>query len=177
MGALRILQRVSQDSLWEESLVSWLSHYFRIVRIEHQRLNFCHGIVHAIVFHEDLSGIQWGERCVERKVQLSLVSCLTIYKSRKLLAVAIAELYLETSAVCLQYFLTRRCHGSGWLDRSQAPTCPSRTWMWSDVRIASLRISSYWLSGSEIIILLKSWSNYKGTENQTLSQIYLVMFC
>lgn len=46
-----------------------------------------------------------------------------------------------------------------------------------DVRIASLRISSYWLSGSEIIILLKSCINYKGTENQTLSQIYLVMFC
>ena len=44
-------------------------------------------------------------------------------------------------------------------------------------RIASLRISSYWLSGSENIILLKSWINYKGTENQTLSQIYLVMFC
>lgn len=46
-----------------------------------------------------------------------------------------------------------------------------------DVRIASLRISSYWLSGSENVILFKSGINYKGTENQTLSQIYLVMFC
>ena len=41
------------------------------------------------------------------KVQLSLVSCLTIHKSRKLLAVAIAELYLETSAVCLPFHGTK----------------------------------------------------------------------
>ena len=46
-----------------------------------------------------------------------------------------------------------------------------------DVRIASLRISSYWLSGSEIIILLMSCINYKGAGNQALSQIYLVVFC
>ena len=38
-----------------------------------------------------------------------------------------------------------------------------------DVWIASLRISSYWLSGSENIILLKSGINYKGTEIQALS--------
>ena len=36
---------------------------------EHQRLNFCHRIVHTIVFHEDLGGIHGGERCVERKIQ------------------------------------------------------------------------------------------------------------
>ena len=58
--------------------------------IEYQTwVNFCHGIVHAIVFYEDLGGIQGGERCVERKVQLSLVSYLTIDKSRKLLTVAV----------------------------------------------------------------------------------------
>ena len=45
-----------------------------------------------------------------------------------------------------------------------------------DVRIASLMISSYWLSGSENVILFKSGINYKGTENQTLSQFYLVIF-
>ena len=65
-------------------------------------------IVHAIVFHEDLGDIQRSERCVERKVQLSLVSCLTIHKSRELLAVVIEELYLETSAVCLSSFPSSR---------------------------------------------------------------------
>ena len=58
------------------------------------------------VFVRDPGGGQEGNEKHKTKPKSLFFLFLSIHKSRKLLAVAIAELYLEASAVCLQYFLT-----------------------------------------------------------------------
>ena len=67
------------------------------------------GIRQPIFFHHHLRNILWCEWCVVGKIQLVLMSCLTMRQSCELLCIAETKLYLESWAVGAQHILTR--HG------------------------------------------------------------------